>query len=247
MTPTVSGSRVDPMRSHPFRPYKVGAAFRAQTALHAKWSQCGEWRVVESFDDPAHEASLVKEAAGLQDVSAMGKFDVQGARVGDLLAEVSRFDGELPVLRLKPTRALVLTESLDEARVHDELQAALARLPGCAHVTPVSSALSAYRLVGPRAREVLSLVTSLDVRPERFAVGACAQCDVVRVHATIHRTDWNDLPAYLLLVGRDVGEYFWTTLRLAGSPLGLTPFGLAAERLLRPVESVMPSTVSTVS
>lgn len=235
------------MRSHHFRPYKVGAAHRAQTALHAKWSECGEWRVVESFDDPVREAALIREAAGLQDVSAIGKIDVQGARVGDLLAEVSRFDGVLPVLRLKPNRALVLTEPDDESRVHGEMRAALARLPGCGHITPVTSGLAAFRLVGPRARDVLSRVTSLDVRPERFALGACAQCDVVRVHTTVYRTDWNDLPAYLLLVGRDVGEYFWTTIRLAGSPLGLVPFGLAAEQLLRPVESIMPSTVSTVS
>ena len=41
------------------------------------------------------------------------------------------------------------------------------------------------------------------------------------------------MSAYLVLVGREVGEYVWTTIQHAGEKLRLTPFGTAAERLLR--------------
>jgi heterotetrameric sarcosine oxidase gamma subunit len=235
------------MTTHSFRPYKVSAAYRAHVALQATWGECAGWRVVESFGDPVREAAQAREAAGLQDVSSMGKFDLQGTDIGDLLADAGRWDGVAAVLRLKPGCALVLTEATDESRVQQVLRATLARAPGCAHLTVVTSGLSAYRLVGPRAREVLSRVTALDVRPDRFGVGACAQGELARVHATIHRADWGDFPGYVLLVGRDVGEYVWTAMQAAGSTLGLTPFGRAAERLLRPVESVKQSTVGTVS
>ena len=80
---------------------------------------------------------------------------------------------------------------------------------------------------------MLAGLTSIDLRSGKFEDKSSAQCSVAHVHATIYRGDWGDLRAYLLLVGRDVGEYLWTTLRHAGEPVGLTPFGTAAEGLLR--------------
>lgn len=235
------------MTMQSFRPYKVGAAYRTQSALEAQWTTCGEWRVVESFGDPVREAAQVRAAVGLQDASAIGKLDLQGTRVEEVLSDARQVEGTIAVLRVKPGRALVLTETTAEGRVRDALAGVVATSPRCAHLTTVTSGLAAFWLVGPRARDVLGGLTALDVRPERLPRFACAPCELARVHATIYRADWGDLPAYLIVVGRDLGEYIWTTVRTAGSSSGLTPFGLGAERLLRPVESIVHSTVSIVS
>jgi glycine cleavage system aminomethyltransferase T len=193
----------------------------------------GQWRVADSFGDPAFESSRAREAAGLQDVSPIGKIDLKGAGVGGVLAEAGRIEAVTGMLSIKPGHALLLTEPGREAAVREALLARAGTAAGCVHVTEVTSALSAYFLVGPLATDVLNRLTSLDVRRDRFLQHACAPCGLAQVQATVYRDDWGALPAYLLLVGRDVGEYVWTTVEAAGSPLGLTLFGLAAERLLR--------------
>jgi sarcosine oxidase subunit alpha len=221
------------MTSTAFRPYKVTAAYRAQRARNAVWTETGQWRIADSFGDAARETSRAREAIGLQDVSPIGKIDLKGAGVGGVLADAGKIEAVTGTLSIKPGHALLLTEPGREAAVREALLARAGTPAGCVHMTDVTSALSAYFLVGPLATEVLNRVTSLDVRRDRFMQRSCAPCDLAHVQALVYRDDWGALPAYLLLVGRDVGEYVWTAIEAAGSPLGLTPFGLAAERLLR--------------
>lgn len=216
------------MASPLLRPYKVSALYRAHLALGARWVEEGEWRIPEAFADPQEEADRVMESAGLRDVSAIGKLDLKGREVEQLLAGFAPQD-HLSVLRLRPDHILLLTSPGIQGQVAE----ALSQLSCCAHLTDVTSALSAFALVGPRAREVLARLTSLDLRPHAFSNGACAQVGLAKVHAIIHREDWGQLPAYRLLVGREHGEYAWDAIRTAGESLGLIPFGLAAARLLR--------------
>lgn len=214
-----------------FRPYKVSALHEAHLALGARWGE-GEWRLPESFADPAVEAERARQSVGLQDVSAIGKLDLKGREVGRLLGGLAPPD-HLSILRLRPDHILLLSAPGREAQVAEVLLQALHKAPTCTHLTDVTGALTAFALVGPRAREVLAKLTSLDLRPEAFPNGACAQGGLAKVHVIIHREDWGQLPAYRLLLGRELGEYGWDVIRQAGASLGLVPFGLAAERLLR--------------
>jgi len=215
-----------------FRPYKVSALYRAHLALGARWAEQGGWRLPESFTDPAVEAERVRQGVGLQDVSAIGKLDFKGRDVERLLAGFTPQD-QLSLLRLTPEHVLFLTAPGRQGQVAESLLQALSQTPCCAHLTDLTSALSAFALVGPRAQEVLAKLTSLDLRPHTFPDGACAQGGLAKVHVIILREDWGRLPAYRLLVGRDLGEYAWEVLREAGEHLGLVPFGLAAAGLLR--------------
>jgi len=215
------------------RPYKVSALYRTHLALGASWVQDGEWRLVEAFSDPEVEAERVRQGVGLQDVSAIGKLDLKGRQVERFLAGVLPRN-HLSVLRLRPDHVLLLTPPGHESQVAEGLERALREAPCCAHLTDVTSALSAFNLVGPKAADVLSKLTSLDLRPHSFPNGACAQGGLARVHAIIHREDWGQLPAYRLLFDREHGEYGWEVIRRAGASRSLVPFGLAAARLLRP-------------
>ena len=226
-----------------FRPYKVTAAYRAHCDRNATWTEIGPWRVADSFGDSAQEASRARQAVGLQDVSPIGKMDLKGAEISGVLAGAANDETITARLSIKPGHALLLSEPGREAGVRDALLAMAGTPAGCVHITDVTSALSAYFLVGPLAVDVLNRLTSLDVRRDRFAQHCCAPCSLAHVHATVYRDDWGALPAYLVLVGRDVGEYVWTAMETAGSALGLTPFGLAAERLLRAADP-MPGPVS---
>ncbi len=178
------------------------------------------------------EAERVRQAVGLQDVSAIGKLDLKGRDVERLLAGVAPQD-HFSVLRLTPEHVLLLTLPGHQGQGAELLLQALRQAAVCAHLTDLSSALSAFALVGPRAREVLAKLTPLDLRPQAFPDGACAQGGLAKVHFVLLREDWGQLPAYRLLLGREDAEYGWEVIRQAGESLGLVPFGLAAARLLR--------------
>jgi glycine cleavage system aminomethyltransferase T len=220
------------MPSEQYHPYKVSAAYHAQVALNATWTELDGWRMPETFGDPAEEAARIRSAVGLQDVSPFGKLDVKGSAIDGRVSQCERLEGVLAALLQKPGHALVLTAPRRESMVRDALAGVFAGSPGCVHITDVTSALTAFALVGPRATELLAGLTSIDLRPRTLGDRTSATCNLAHVHATIYRSDWGEVPAYLVLVGREVGEYVWSTIQHAGEKVGLTPFGTAAERLL---------------
>jgi sarcosine oxidase subunit alpha len=215
-----------------FQPYKVSAVHAVHLALKATWHESSDWRIPQSYGNPDRESRDAAAAVGLQDVSDHGKVDLKGGAVEDALGKL-RGVNISSVLRLKPRHALLLTPSDTAIKACESLHALAQPSTGCLHVTDVTSAYAALILVGPRADEVLSRVTALDLRPKSFPERSCAQGDLAKVHATIYRESWGALPAYLILVGRDVGEYVWTALSAAGKKLGLTPIGTTAAHLLR--------------
>lgn len=214
-----------------FQPYKVSGAYRAQVALNAKWTNVDGWRLPESFGSAEDEANRVRRGVGLQDVSALGKLDLKGTGLDARVADCERLDGVRAVLRPKPGHAIVLSTSPAGA-IRDAIEAVFAQSPGCVHVTDVSSGLAVFALVGPAGPDVLAGLTSIDLRPKSFGNEASAPCTLAHVHATIFRGDWGSLRAYLLIVNREAAEHVWTTIHHAGHKHGLTPFGIAAERLL---------------
>jgi len=149
------------------------------------------------------------------------------------VSQGERLEGVLASLLHKPGHALVLTTPRRESMVRDSLARVFDGSAGCVHITDVTSVLSAFALVGPRATELLAGLTSIDLRPRTLGDRTSAKCTLAHVHATICRSDWGEVPGYLVLVGREVGEYVWSTIQHAGASLGLTPFGTAAEHLLR--------------
>ena len=101
-------------------------------------------------------------------------------------------------------------------------------LPGSAvssAVTDVTSVYSAILLAGPKAREVLQKLTTLNVRESSMPEGAARQTRLAHVNATILRNDCASLPGFLILNTRDVAEHVWEALLHAGS----RPFGVVAQ------------------
>lgn len=220
------------MAASVFRPYKVSPLYQAHRALGARCEEVGEWRLPESFGDPQIEAERVRQGVGLLDTSAIGKLDLKGHEVQQVVTTLPAEEC-LSILRLATDHVLVLTQPERHNRVTEVLLQALSQTPCCGHLTDVTSALAAFALVGPRAAEVLAKLTALDLRARTFPDGVCAQGGLANVHVIIHRKDWGRLPAYHILLRRELAEYGWEVIRKAGASAGLAPFGLSAERLLR--------------
>ena len=220
------------MSAPSFRPYKVSALYRVHQGLGARWTEIDLWRVPNSFAEPTEEAEQVTQSVGLQDVSFLLKWEVQGREAEEFLTDFP-LKKRMTVLRLRPDRFLIVATPAQRGELTEALQKDVSQSKGCIHLTDLTSALSALSLVGPRAREVLAKLTSVDLRPRSFPDGSCAEIGLAKIHAVIYREDWRSLPAYVLLLSRELGQYGWDVIRTAGRTVGLVPFGVAAANLLR--------------
>ena len=105
-------------------------------------------------------------------------------------------------------------------------------LPPAVYMTDVTSVYAQFLLAGPRCREVLSKLTSLNVSEKGFPDISCRQTSLAHVHAIILRKDINQILAYHVLVSREYGESVWDSIMHAGHEFGLAPFGVKALELL---------------
>jgi heterotetrameric sarcosine oxidase gamma subunit len=88
-------------------------------------------------------------------------------------------------------------------------------------VTDVTSIYSAILLAGPKSREVLQKLTTLNVSDRAMPEGAARQTRLAHVNATILRSE-----GWLILNTRDVAEYVWQALLHVGAH----PFGMVAQQ-----------------
>jgi sarcosine oxidase subunit gamma len=80
----------------------------------------------------------------------------------------------------------------------------------------LSESRLAFRVAGPRARDVLASGCPLDFHPRAFAPGACAQSVFARVNALCYRHG----DAFILLVARSFGRDVWHGLCTAAAEFG---------------------------
>lgn len=182
------------------------------------------WDRVESLGDPGGEAHAVRTGVALADLSAGFLLLAQGDRLDDwlparpLVGWLARVNGGV-CCRLTEDSALLIT-----CRPID-LQPPVNT---CGHLTDLTSGRAVVAVAGPDSRALLGAVTQLDLRPGVFPDGRCAQTAVAQVAATLLRRDRQGVPAFEILVARDLGEYLWDVLLDAGAPLQARPVGAAA-------------------
>jgi glycine cleavage system aminomethyltransferase T len=163
------------------------------------------------------EVEAVRLSVGISDASYLYKLDFRG-QAEELhlpLAPPAR------LWKLTPTHALIVS-TLPPPNIS---AASLA-------VTDVTSLYSAILLAGPKAREVLQKLTTLNVREGSMPDGTARQTRMAHVNATILRSDCEGLPGFLILNTRDLAEHVWSALLHAGSEFGARPFGLVAQQQL---------------
>ena len=201
------------------------------------------------------EYHAVRESVGVVDVGPLGKIEVKGKDAGKLLDKVytHRFGN------LKPGRvryAVICDETgiiLDDGTIsrlaedHYFLTTTTGNLEFViqwldwwligsgwdAHVTNITGGRSSINVAGPRAREVLSSLTDLDLSTDAFRYMACRQAEVAGAPAVLLES-----VSLARWVGRstcppNTGCMFWKAVLEAGESLGIGPFGVEAQRMLR--------------
>ncbi len=189
------------------------------------------WQVAATFGNPTEEAARTRESVGLADVSWMAKFNLQGSG----LKNSPDLGLEAGVWLLGRGQYLVTCEPLAAEAVKarlGQIRGAAAGSPPPFYVTDVTSVYTELMLAGPRSREVLSKLTSLNLSEGARGNRTCAQAGVAHVHAVVLRNDLPGIPTFHLLVGREYGESVWESVLHAGHEYHITPIGLEAQKLL---------------
>lgn len=236
-------------------PVKLTPMHHKHLEAGARQMDMGEWKRPHTYTTPELEWKAVRERVGLIDVSTLGKLDVRGRDAGRFLdriythtfssLKVGRIrygvmcgdDGIIlddgTVSRVDEDQFYITTTTGNIEFVEKWLKWWLAGTSLCAHVSNVTGDFAAVNLAGPKARQTLSKLTSIDLSPKTFRYMDCARGEVAGVPALLMRIGFVGETGWEIHYPACHGEYLWDTLLEAGKEFEIAPFGVEAQRLLR--------------
>jgi sarcosine oxidase, subunit alpha len=243
------------LSGRPFEPAKRSSIHARHRELGANVMWAGDWRRAYDYGDPKAEAMAVHKAAGLIDVSTLGKLIVRGPDAGEFLdrlypnrfsnlkngrirygvitSDSGRVMDDGTICRLDEDSFYVTTTSSGAGAIFDWFTWWLADWRLDVQIVDVTQGLSAVNLAGPRAREIMGKVTDLDCSAEGFTYLDGKQAEVTGVPCLILRIGFVGEVGYEIHCPAAQGEHLWDALMDAGREFGVTPFGLEPQRLLR--------------
>ncbi|MBW4553031.1 MAG: FAD-dependent oxidoreductase [Aphanocapsa sp. GSE-SYN-MK-11-07L] len=201
------------------------------------------------------EVNAVRQQVGLIDVGTLGKLELRGPAAAEFLERV--YGGRYANLKVGISRyALMLDEAgvvIDDgviARLGAEHFYSTTTTSGAAAVyrelsrlntiwqldcgiVNLTGARSAVNLAGPQAQCVLAKLTSLDLSGTAFPYLGVREGLVAGIPALLMRVGFVGEWGYEIHVAAEYGPALWSALIEAGAKVGIRPFGVEAQRLLR--------------
>ena len=247
----LAGREFEPVRYSPMQSWHE--AHQARPLLAGAWVRPGH------YGDPEAEARNVRERVGVIDVTPIGKLDLRGpdvpallnllyvnkwsklgigrVRYGVMCTEDGVVFDDGVTGRLGPEHYLMSTTSSGASAVWEWAENWLqtAHQDWAVHITPVTAAYASMNVAGPASRELLARLTEdivlaneafgyLEVRTGRVAgVDGCV----------VWRIGFTGELSYELHVPAGYGLAVWEALMDRGQDLGVAPFGVEAQRILR--------------
>ncbi|MGD0454548.1 MAG: 2Fe-2S iron-sulfur cluster-binding protein [Solirubrobacteraceae bacterium] len=243
------------LAGRPIEPAKRSSIHGVHRELGASIKWAGDWRRAYDYGDPEGEALNVHTAAGLIDVSTLGKLLVRGPQAGQFLdrlypnrlsnlkpgrvrygvltSDAGRIMDDGTVSRIDEDTFYVTTTSSGAGAVEQWFSWWLADWKLDVQLSDVTQALCAVNLAGPRAREILARLTDADCSPEAFAYLDSRHARVAGVQALLMRIGFVGELGYEIHFPAAYGEDVWNAILLAGEADGIRPFGLEPQRMLR--------------
>ena len=211
------------------------------------------WERQNWFGYSAEEHRAVRERVGLIDQSSFGKILVSGPDAESVLNDICANDVAVPVdrvvytqwlndrggieadvtvTRLAEDRFLVVTGVESQVRDVDWLNR---HVPDGSRttVTDVTSAYAVLGVMGPKARDLLSRVTSADLANDAFPFAASREIDIGYTTARATRITYVGELGWELYVPVEFAAGVYDELMAQGQDVGLTPVGFHAVNSLR--------------
>jgi sarcosine oxidase subunit alpha len=247
----LAGRNFEPVRYSPMQPWHERHGAEPLVA--------GAWIRPDHYGDPADEVRNVRENVGIIDVTPLGKFDLRGPDVPKLLEMlyVNRWqnleegrvrygvmcleDGVVfddgVTGRLGPERYILTATSSGAAAVWEWIDNWLqtAHPEWRVHVTPVTTAYASMNVAGPKSRELLRRLTEgVDLSPDAFPYMRVRTGTVAGVDdCFMWRIGFTGELSYEIHAPAGYGLHVWESLMDVGGDLGIRPFGVEAQRMLR--------------
>ena len=247
----LAGQVFEPVRYSPMQPWHEAHGAAPLVA--------GAWIRPDSYGDPAAEARNVRERVGIIDVTPIGKLDLRGpdvprllnllyvnkwsklgigrVRYGVMCAEDGVVLDDGVTGRLGEEHYLMSTTSSGAATVWEWAENWLqTEHPDWrVHVTPVTTAYASINVAGPRSRRLIERVTEgVDITNEAFPYMHVRTGSIAGVQdCVLWRIGFTGELSYELHVPAGYGLHVWETLLERGADLGVAPFGVEAQRILR--------------
>ncbi len=244
----LAGQNMEPVRVSPVHDWHQDHG--------AKMMVAGLWKRPEHYGDPAAEVQAVRQQAGLIDVSTLGKLRLSGPGVPDLLDRIYVNNWQkLAVGRIRyglmcNDEGIILDDGVT-ARVADQEWYMTTTSSGATtiyewiqwwlqsgwgdgiNISDLTEVNAAFNLAGPKAREVLQALTEGDISNEAFPYLHLRELTVAGVPCRLLRIGFTGELSYEIHFPAGYGRYLWEAVMAAGEPLGISPFGVEAQRILR--------------
>ncbi len=247
----LAGRPSEPTHVSPMQPW--------HEAHHAQPLVAGKWIRPEHYGDPQAEVANTRTNVGIIDVTPLGKYLLNGSDTPNLLnfLYVNSWS-DLPVgsaqyglmctddgvvlddgvtARLSADEYFMTTTSSGAAAVGEWIETWLqgSSREGRVHVTPATDAFASINVAGPHSRELLSRITdNVDLNPGAFAYMGARRGRVAGVDGCfLLRLGFTGELSYELHVPAGYGLHVWETLLERGRDLGVVPFGVEAQRIMR--------------
>ncbi len=246
-----------------FHPHRHTALHSWHKAAGAEWLLTGEWvrpghyRVdgKSAVDAIRDEALAVRNSAGIIDVGTLGKIEINGSDAGEFIDRLytGRFAKMKPettryglmcdetgviiddgvVARLAEDRYYVTTTTTGSGGIYREMQRWAILWGLDVTLANVTGQYAAMNLTGPKSRSILSTLTECDLAPEAFPYLGVREAVVRGVPARVIRIGFVGELAYEIHVPTSQAAWVLDGLTQAGQSVGLRPFGVEAQRILR--------------
>jgi sarcosine oxidase, subunit alpha len=219
----------------------------------------GRWIRPEHYGDPQAEVSNTRTNVGIIDVTPLGKYLLHGPDTVKLLnllyvnewsalaagsAQYGLMCGEDGVVfddgvtaRMAADEYFMTTTSSGAAAVGQWIES---WLQGSSdnwrvHVVPATDAFASMNVAGPKSAELLQRVTQeVDLHTTAFPYMGARKGRVAGVDGCyLLRLGFTGELSYELHVPASYGLYVWEALIEGGHDLGIKPFGIEAQRVMR--------------
>ncbi|GAA2838095.1 glycine cleavage system aminomethyltransferase GcvT [Crossiella cryophila] len=220
-------------------------------ALGAQFTDFAGWSMPLRYGSELAEHKVVREAAGLFDLSHMGEIEISGPEagrvldyalvgaIGSLAIGRARYTmlchtnggvlDDLVVYRQAERKFLVVANASNAAVVRALLGERAHGLS--AEVIDRSAETALIAVQGPVAAEIVTAVTGEDLTGLKYYAGRPA---VIAGHPVyLARTGYTGEDGFEVYVAAELAEAVWRRIAEAGEPLGLRPAGLACRDTLR--------------
>ncbi len=244
----LAGQNMEPVQTTPIHQWHIDQG--------ADMLVAGLWLRPNHYGDPTAEAMNVREQVGLIDVSPLGKLQLTGPGVPELLERI--YTNQWHNLRVGRVRygvmcndeGVILNDGVC-AHLNDETWYMTTTSTGSTtifewlqwwlqsgwgegiHLTDLTDTYSAFNLAGPQSRAVLEKLTERNLANKAFPYMRIRSAKIAGVPCRLLRIGFTGELSYEVHCPSAYALYIWEAVMDAGKEFSIAPFGVEAQRILR--------------